>query len=176
MAMVQIVCPTCRQTAFKQAGAVNRSKRRNASVYCSRGCAGIARRKGKSLAQKKAEKRLYDIDYRRKNHLALKAKKAAHHRRTYDPIKAAAERKRRMRYHVAYCQRPEYRAWKKRYDRKHRAKKTYGSLWECQVLALDIRDEALARMSDYEIRLSKGTLNKCQKRKRDYEATYSSKP
>jgi hypothetical protein len=43
-------------------------------------------------------------------------------------VKAAAEyRKQRMHLHVEYCRRPEYRAWKREYDRKYRAKE-FGAL------------------------------------------------
>ncbi len=43
------------------------------------------------------------MEYRRKNRAALKAKKAERHKRTYDPVKAAVVRKKRMPRHVEYC-------------------------------------------------------------------------
>jgi hypothetical protein len=39
----------------------------------------------------------------------LKAKKRAYFERTYDPRKAAVERKKRMHLHVAYCREPRYK-------------------------------------------------------------------
>ena len=64
------------------------------------------------------EKRLYDAAYRKKNLAMLKAKKRAYFKRTYDPVKAAIGRKARMARHVAYCRRPEYREWKRAYDKR----------------------------------------------------------
>ena len=152
-----------------------RARKSGSPLYCDRTCAGIARRKFKSADQKKEEKRLYDIEYRRRNQELLRTKKAEYHRRTYDPTQAAAQRKKRMPYHVEYCRRPEYRQYKKSYDRQYRAKREYGGLWEAFILTLEIRDEVLRNSSDYEIRLQKSTLNKRTQRRREYERTYSKK-
>jgi len=136
----------------------------------------LARRKNKSEALRREEKRLYDIEYRRKNRASLKAKKAAYFKRTYDPQKAAVERKKRSSKHVEYCRRTEYREWKRQYDRRYRAEKEYGEFADCFLLVMDIRNECLSQQSDYEIRLSKGTLNKRLKRKRDYERSLRKEP
>jgi hypothetical protein len=169
--MMKVECAFCGKESDKPSGAVNRALKKNAPLYCNRVCAGLGRRKGKSDAEKREEKRLYDIEYRTKNRALLKTKKAAYFRRTYDPQEAAVKRKERMPFHVEYCRRPEYREYKRGYDRQHRAKKFYGPFWESFLLTMDIRSEALSRQSDYEIRLEKGTLCKTQRRKRDYEAT-----
>lgn len=155
----------------KEAGSVNRAARRGAPVYCGKECFGLAHRAWKSPDQKKAEKQAYDA--RRRVELAdeIKAEKRAYHKRTYDPIKAAEVRKARMPYHVEYCRQPEYRKWKRQYDRLYRAGKDYGEFADCFLLVMDIRSECLSQMSDYEIRQSKGTLNKRLQRKRDYERT-----
>jgi len=167
---VKVKCAHCGKTSDKPTSAVNRARKNGRPLYCNKRCAGLARCKHKTKAQKKEEKRLYDIEYRAKNRTKLKAKKAAYFQRTYDPKKAAVERKKRMSHHVEYCRRPEYRAWKKSYDRQYRAKKEYGDFWECHILAMEIRNEALSRASDYEIRLANETLNKATRRKRNYEA------
>jgi cell fate (sporulation/competence/biofilm development) regulator YlbF (YheA/YmcA/DUF963 family) len=69
----------------------------------------------------KEAKAAYDREYRRKNRKRLKAQKAAYFRATYDPVKAAKERKKRMPYHIAYCRQPWYRNYKREYDRRRRA-------------------------------------------------------
>ena len=71
----------------------------------------------------KKEKAAYDREYRKKNLAWIKAKKADYFQRTYDPVKAAKERKKRMPEHVEYCRQPKYRAYKRKYDRKRRASK-----------------------------------------------------
>jgi hypothetical protein len=167
---MKITCAHCGKESDKPTGAVNRARKAGMPLYCDRACAGLARRAApKSAAQKKAEKRAYDAARRIELAQELKAKKAEYHKRTYDPAKAAEERKRRMPSHVEYCRRPEYRAWKREYDRQYLAKKDYGEFWECHLLALDIREEALRQSSDYDIRLSKGGIAKTQQRRRDYE-------
>lgn len=176
MSGVTITCPQCGAKAIKATGSVNRSRRAGAPVYCSRSCAGLARRSDRSEAQRRADKAAYDKEYRKKNRAVLKAKKAAYFQATYDPIKAAIERKKRSEYHKEYCRSPEYRAWKREYDRQYRAKKEYGEYADCFLLAMDIRSECLQQASDYQIRLDAGTLNKSAQRKRDYERTYSNKP
>ena len=71
----------------------------------------------------KAAKAAYDRAYRKKNRARLKAAKAAYFQRTYNPVKAAKERKKKMPAHVEYCRQPWYKAWKKRYDKKRRDEK-----------------------------------------------------
>lgn len=174
--LIEITCPQCGTVALKRASEVNRARRNGNNLYCGKKCAGLGRRTNKSFEQKKAEKRLYDMEYRRKNRALLKAKKAAYFQRTYDPAKAAIERKKRMPKHVEYCRRPEYRAWKREYDRQYRAKKYFGEFWECFLLTQDIRTTVLSIQSDYEIRLNKDGLGKAQKRKRHYEKLNSRNP
>ena len=176
MAKTTITCPVCGRPSDKETGAVNRARKNGNPIYCGRACSGKARRKGKSREQKRAEKAEYDREYRAKNRAMLKAKKATYHKRTYDPAKAAEARKKRMPWHAEYCRRPEYRKWKKQYDRKYRAKKDYGEFWECHVLALEVREAALAQQSDYEIRLSKGRVALTTQRKRDYDRLNREEP
>jgi hypothetical protein len=119
----------------------------------------------KTKAQKMAEKRLYDMAYRDKNRAMLKVKKAAYFKRTYDPVKAAVVRKARMHLHVAYCRQPRYKAWKRVYDRKYRARE-YGPFADAYRLAIDLNREIKSRSTNYEIRLQNETLNKRQSRAR----------
>ena len=88
----------------------------------------------------KAEKAVYDREYRRKNRGWLKAKQAAYFQRTYDPVQAAIERKKRMPQHVEYCRQPAYRAWKKEYDRKLRASR-FGAFADAHEVLLLLKAE-----------------------------------
>ena len=173
---MQFECAHCGKLADKPAGHVNRARKRGLSLYCDRVCSGLGRRTGKTKAQKVEEKRLYDMEYRRKNRALLKAKKAEYFQRTYDPTKAAEERKARMPYHVEYCRRPEYREWKREYDRRYRAEKDYGEFADCFLLVMDIRAECLSQQSDYEIRYAKGRVAMTQQRRREHDRTFRKEP
>lgn len=166
-------CATCRAVAWKERGHINRSRKQGAPLYCSRECAGIGRRKNKTEDQKKEEKRLYDAEYRRKNRAMLKAKKAAYHKRTYDPAAAAVERKKRAAQHAEYCRRPEYKTWKRGYDRQYRAKRDYGEFWEAYLALRDLDQEVDARASRYDVYLENGRLNGAQQRKREHARSHS---
>lgn len=170
---MRIRCPQCKQMTDRSAGHVNRSRKVGAPVFCGRECSGMHRRKNKSSEQKVLEKRLYDLEYRRKNLVLLKKKKSKYYQRTHDPVKEAKIRKARMHLHVQYCQRPEYKEWKKRYDRQFRCKKEFGEFWEAASVLLDVENEIDSRISRYEIYQQNGTLNKHQRRRREYEKLYA---
>lgn len=176
MAEIQIECAYCGTLVFKPAGGVNRSRRIGAPVFCGRECSGLARRSDKTDEQKRAEKKEYDAARRIALADQIKAAKREYHKRTYDPVKAAIDRKKRIPRHIEYCRQPQYRAWKRDYDRRYRAEKEYGEYGECFMLMQDIRAECLRQMSDYEIRVTKGTINKRQQRKRDYERSLREEP
>lgn len=173
MALRLVTC-ACGHPAMLQVSAVNRASRAGAPIYCTRECAGIARRlkNPPTEAERKAAKAEYDAIYRADptRRARKKALNRARHLATYDPVKAAAERKAKMPRHVEYCRRPEYRAWKSQYDRRHRASKEFGEFWESALLILDLQTEVLSRASRYEIDLQSGTINKKQQRRRDYDA------
>ncbi len=162
---MKIRCAHCRKVAERQTSAVNRARKDGLPIFCDRRCAGLARRKHKTKAQKVAEKRAYDMAYRRKNIERLKAEKAAYFQRTYDPKKAAVVRKARMHLHVAYCRQPRYRALKQAYDQKRRDNE-YGPFAEAARLAIDLNREVKSRSSNYEIRRQNQTGNKRQERAR----------
>lgn len=176
MANTTITCGHCGKLADKPTGAVNRAVASGLRIFCDRVCAGLGRQKHKTVEQKKAEKKVYDAAYRMTIADKLKVRKAEYHKRTYDPVKAAELRKKRMPRHVEYCRNPNYRAWKKTYDRQYRANKHFGEFAECFLLVMDIRGECLSRMTDYDIRQEKGTTSKSQKRKRDYERSIRHNP
>lgn len=162
-------CAHCGKPHGKSTSAINRAAKISAPLYCDKVCAGIGRRKHKTKAQKVSEKAAYDAQYRIDMAAILKAKKAAYFQATYDPKAAAIVRKARMPYHVEYCQQPEYRKYKRKYDMQYRAKRLFGEFWEAALLVNEIHDAVLQRATWTEIATAKGTLNKWQQRRRDYE-------
>ena len=137
------------------------------NAYCSRECSGLARRKNKTEQQKKAEKRLYDALYRIRNKPILQIKKAEYFKKDYseNPEKYKAIRRKRYKQHLEYLNTPEYKAYKKEYDRKYRAKKYYGEYWESNLLLQDIE----LQIDNREVKQQLNLINKSQKRKRNYE-------
>lgn len=168
MADAMAECSHCGKRVKQLPQYIRRARKAGLPIFCDKRCFGLSRRVVKSKAQKVEEKRLYDMAYRRKNRRLLKAKKRAHFLRTYDPVKAAKVRKARMPYHVAYCQSPRYRRWKKRYDQRHRAGKYFGPFAESFLVLLKLENEISSRISRYEVYQANGTLNKTQERKRAY--------
>lgn len=160
-----IICPICGCEKQKGIGHLNRAKKIGAPVYCSKKCAGIARRRNKSLEEKKQEKSDYDKAYRAKNLDTLKINRHEYFKRTYDPVKAAVERKKRMPKHVEYCRQPAYKAKKKVYDEIYNAKRNYGEFGECFRLILEIEKEYDQR----EVLQINNLHNKSQKRKRKWQ-------
>ena len=175
MVMVACTCPQCGCAFLAETGQVNRAKRSGSPKYCGRICSGLGRRNGKTQEQKRNEKSEYDRARRKELADRIKAEKAAYYQRTKDPIKEAAKRKYRMPRHLEYCRRPEYREWKRKYDEVYRAKTKHGEFWESAILALEIRRTCLELSDDTEIRRQKGTLNKHQNRRRNYDRTHSNK-
>jgi hypothetical protein len=166
---VRCLCAFCGKYFLKNTGYYNRAIKISAPLYCDIKCAGLARRNGKTEAQKKQEKRLYDMNYREKNQAIIKSKKADYFQATYDPEKAAQKRKENMHRHVEYCRRPEYVEWKRCYDEARRAKKNFGDFAEAYLALRDIESEVESRATKYEIGLINGTINKAQNRRRNHE-------
>lgn len=173
--MIAVVCAHCGKLTDKAAGHVNRTRAVGGKLFCDRACFGLDRRKHKTVTAKRAEKREYDAEYRQRNRAMLKEKKADYFRRTYDADVARAYRKARMGLHVAYCQREEYKRWKSDYDRRYRARE-YGDFADAFMLVLDIDNEVDARMSDYEVRMANGTINKAMQRRREHARTFGREP
>lgn len=159
-------CAYCGKTANKPSGHVNRAREHGLNLYCNRRCSGLGRRgPKKTKAQKRKEKRLYDINYR-KTSPTLKARRHAFFVRTYDPAKAAVERKKRAPQHIEYCRQPWYKAWKKEYDRKYRAKE-FGPFADAYTLTLELNREIKRRYNREEIKYENGCTNKAQRRERE---------
>ena len=167
---MKVSCAHCGKKTEKPTCHVRRSRNDGFRLYCDRTCSGLGRRKHKTKAQKVAEKRLYDMDYRAKNLARITAEKRAYFQRTYDPRKAAVVRKARMHLHVAYCRQPRYRAWKHDYDQLYLAKRRFGPFWESALLVRQLEREVETRMSKHDIRIFNRTYNKVQFRRREYES------
>lgn len=143
---MRVVCAHCGKKADQPAGAVNRARRNGNRLFCGRKCAGLGRRKHKTKARRVEEKRLYDAEYRRKNRAMLKAKKAAYYKANRNPEKERAYRQANMARHVEYCRRPEYKTYKRAYDRQYRASE-FGPFAEAYLLAIDLNREIKGRMT-----------------------------
>lgn len=169
-------CAHCGKTGDKPTGEVNRAEASGLRLFCNRRCSGLAKRTHKTKSQKRAEKKAYDALYRVENLATITAKKRAYFKRTYDPAKAAVERKKRMPLHVEYCRRPEYKRWKKTYDRRHRAEKFYGPFAEVAMLTLDLNREIKGRMNNHDIKWQNQTCNKTQFRRRADKAQERTRP
>lgn len=145
------------------------------AIYCNRVCSGLGRRVNKSAEQRKAEKAEYDRARRAELGEELLRQKAAARRALLaanpELVRARekANRDARKAEHAEYCRRPEYRDWKRNYDRKHRANKFFGPFAEAFLVLRDLESELAGRASKYERYAANGTLNKTQKRKRAYE-------
>lgn len=175
---VILTCEQCGKSFDREPGHYRyHSEKHGLRVFCSRNCAYISRRTdNRTEEQRKADKREYDREYRAKNREKKKAYAKAYFQRTYDPVKAAIERKARMPQHVEYCRQPEYRAKKKVYDRQYRAERMYGAFAEAFLTLLAIDEEIISRTTRYDIRGANGTRNKTQERKRTYARAYSNQP
>ena len=163
-----ICCAQCGTALDKTASEVNRAIRRGAPLFCNKTCFGLSRRlvNPPTKAERKEVKRLYDARRRVEKADEIKAKKREYFKRTYDPAKAAEERKAKMPKHIEYCRRPEYRAWKSDYDRLYRAVKLFGEFAESYLTLTEVEKEIDARATRYEIYSTNGTINKAQARKR----------
>ena len=149
---------------------VARSARTGLRLFCDRFCFGKSRRKYKTISQRKLEKRLYDMEYRALNVARLKREKAEWFQRTYDPEKARIIRAKNMPRHVEYCRRTIYKAYKREYDKSYRAQQDYGDFWEAGMLLIELDNEIAQRATKEELALAKGTVNKAQTRRREYES------
>lgn len=164
---MRITCRYCGKKVDKPNGAVRRARKLGAPMFCNKKHAGLGRRKHKPKSQRKAEKAAYDRGYRKKNLARITAGKKQYHKRTYDPVKAAKERKKRMPRHVEYCRQPKYRAYKQRYDRQYRAAKDYGPFADVAILTTELTRETKRRMTKSDIKQENQT--NCKRYRRRHE-------
>lgn len=122
-----------------------------------------------SELDKKALKREYDKAYREKNRELIKVKKAEYYAKNVDRAKEKSYRQANKEKRAEYLKTPRYREWKKRYDKKRRAKLYYGDFYESFYLVLDLEKKLDSVMSNYERKYLSDRLLKKQKRRREYE-------
>ena len=174
---MKVRCMQCGNEFDRAIGYVNRSAKIGAPLYCSMTCSGLARRNGKTVEQKKAEKSAYDRAYRLRDPIALKQRKSEYYQRTHDPDRERIIRAKRMHLHVEYCRQPRYKEWKREYDANLRASE-YGEYGETYKLLLDLEKEIRARATLYERLVARGYyLRSAQKRRREaWKIKLSSQP
>lgn len=158
-------CHQCGKDFNVHVGHYNRAMNVSGKVYCNRTCAGLGRRKNYTDAEKKEAKRLYDIEYSKRNVEEKKIKKHEYFKRTYDPQKAAIERKKKMPKHIEYCRQPEYRKCKKNYDKVYHSKKNFGEMYECAIILFELE----SILDSKKIKIENNIINKTQKRKREWQ-------
>ena len=146
---IKIKCAWCCKSFPKAVGAYNRAMKIKSPLYCSQKCSGLARRKNKSVKEKKRLKADYDRNRRTEKSDELKSKKKAAYA-IWGPIHREEERQKRkegMPKHVEYCRQPEYKKKKKDYDRKVRVAE-YGEFAESYELLEELVKEIKRQMPD----------------------------
>lgn len=176
---IQLVCDTCGETFDAIPGAVNRATKLGTKVrFCSRPCAGLARRAPPvPIDEKRRKKSAYDAAHRAAKAAEIRAKKnAAYLANHAERLRQMAEKRadpvyrEKMRaYQREHSARPEWKAHKKTYDRRFKAEKKYGPEWAEAAIALwELEDAISEKMPTRQERYAaKGTLNKSQARKRN---------
>lgn len=161
---MRVVCSYCGKEIEKATGLVNRARKMGLHLYCNRGCAGLAKRATVILSEseKKEAKRLYDIEYRKKNKALLKVKKAEYFKKDYaaNPDKYREKRKNRAGQRKKYLSTEKYKEYKRKYDARYRAEINYGPFAEA-FLILNQLESIIDRS---ETRIDKDCHNKKQKR------------
>lgn len=161
---IKIECCHCGKTCKKRLALYNRAKKDRAKLFCGQRCFGLSRRTGRSKEQEKFIKYFYDAFIRLVDYEKVKKQRQEYFKKDYaaNPEKYRAIRKKRMKEHVEYCRRPEYRVKKKVYDRQRVAKKNYGEYWEAAISLRELADIVDNRQAKQEQK----TINKTQNRKR----------
>lgn len=166
-------CDFCHNPTGKSIGQLNRARKEGLKIFCNRKCFGLSKRKNKTEKEKKEEKRLYDIEYRKKNVDRLKKQKAEYFKKDYaaHPEKYKEIRRKNYHKHLEYLSTSKYKQWKKEYDKRYRAKKNFGVFAECQLILQELSEIVPSKKAKYDL----GLINKSQIRKRNYEKFKCSK-
>ena len=165
------ICPQCGKEFLCRVGDLNRAERIGAPRFCGIKCAGLSHRlrDPPTEEERKAKKKAYDEQRRKDKASELKIKKAEYYKRTANRDKEREIRQKNMHKHVEYCRRPEYKEYKSEYDQMYRAKKFYGEFYEAAIALINLETEVAERVEKVDRAIAKGTLNKSQTRKREYE-------
>lgn len=163
MTMVNCICNVCGGTFEKSLGHYNRAMKHGLNVYCNRTCGGIGRRKSEE------EKKRVKAEYDKKIYNTIERKEARkrYYKKSYqnNPEKYREIRKKRYKKHLQYLRNPEYKKWKKEYDKKYLAKKNYGIFHESFIILSELELFLKQNMPD-ELKFQMGITNKKQKRER----------
>ena len=151
------VCPSCNDEFHCDSSRIGRAKKINAPLFCSRKCAGLARRSGLSSVEKKHVKREYDARRREELREQIRAQKREYYQKNRKTLlKQFAEyRKVHMGKHVEYCRTEKYKAYKAEYDKRLRDSE-YGEFAECARLLIELEKELRERSTAYQRRVEKG--------------------
>lgn len=166
MTTVNCICPVCGNGFEKGLGDYNRAIKQGLNVYCNRTCAGIGRRT--SAEEKKKVKAAYDKKIY--NTPERKAARKRYFQKSYkeNPEKYKAIRAAKYPKHLEYLRTPEYKEWKKNYDKKFKAEKNYGPFAQAAVLLIELESFLKQNMPN-ELKFQMGITNKTQKRKRRWQ-------
>lgn len=128
---MEVNCFHCGKETYKTAGHYNRAIKTGAKMFCSKKCFSDSRKTSK--ADKVEKKRLYDIEYRKKNLERITESKKRYYQENYEEIYAKQKRKRdndeSRKKHAEYCSGLEYR----RKERIRRYIRLYGENWQSNV-------------------------------------------
>lgn len=170
MSVVLVRCANCGGKKEKTISHYNRATKLGASLYCSSECYTDSKRLFRTDEQKKQIKAEYDREYRKKNRLRLKEKKAAYHRKTYTYEKGVEFRERFKNrvasYKKKYYAQPENKEHKRKYDRARRCKIKFGDFWEAGSILIDLENELRGRISKGEKIVARGRSQKNSQRRR----------
>lgn len=141
---MDFVCEHCGASSARRATDVARARAAGRRLFCSRNCAGLARRVERTEEERRSRKAAYDKDYRERDRGNRRAKKAEYHRRTYDPDKARAIRDANAeairQYKADWYADPSNRERKRQYDEARRASE-YADFAEAWRLVLELERE-----------------------------------
>ena len=144
---IRCICPQCQLPFDAKVSRINRAEKIGAPLYCGKVCFGLANRlkNPPTEAERKAAKAEYDRQYRERNAEKRKQSHAEYFKHWYaqpeNRAAARAIRKANMQRHVEYCRRPEYREYKRGYDRQYQAKRDYGEFAEAALMLRELKDE-----------------------------------
>lgn len=163
-------CPQCQSEFFPIAGRANRAMAIGAPLYCGRACAGLARRTPKlPEAEQKAAKSEYDKKRLAAKREEINAKKRDHYYANRGKIleKQTVYRAKHMDRHVEYCRSPEYKAWKREYDKARRFE-AFGPFAGAAMVLDELEKEISTRATRYEIYIANGRFTRsAQQRRRE---------
>lgn len=166
--MIDCTCTICGKPYQKKEGAYNRALKLGMNIFCSRACCGVSKRT--SIEDKKAKKAAYDK--RVYNTPERKEARRRYFQKSYTSNPEKYRELRRAKYpkHLEYLNTPEYKAWKKEYDKKYIANKNYGVFSEAAIILIELESFLKQNMPD-ELKFQMGITNKTQKRKRLWQRT-----